>query len=289
VIRAARNSAVARGAGARVRLDPATGAIRAEALEVIGTWHFEGRGETVRGAFGVDGVNVGAVYVEDGFVGNAIAFPRGSRAHVDIPVQQYSIYDLSAGFRLECAVRLDSAGGGRVLHVGETIGLDVTDAGGLRAWFVPRITDANGRDSKGGREIFSLPAGVLPPGVWKRVAVEYDRARFRVAIDGVWIDPEEPSDETAPVWSIDSPLVLGDSQSSFVGALDCLVLSAVGASEESRLPETVRFDPGVPAEIRFDSGGNLDRELHREPLSIDLVYEDGRTASVRVGMYGTVE
>jgi prepilin-type N-terminal cleavage/methylation domain-containing protein len=56
VVRAARNSAVARNAPASVRLDAKDGWIRARAAEqVVGTWHFEG--ERDGGAFDLTGDN----------------------------------------------------------------------------------------------------------------------------------------------------------------------------------------------------------------------------------------
>lgn len=289
VIRAARNSAVARGAGARVRLDPNTGTLRAEALEVIGTWHFESGSEMLRGAFQLDGANFGAEYVDDGFVGRALTLPRGAHARAEVPVHQYSSFDLSDGFRIECALRLEADGGGRVLQLGETIGLDVTGAGGVRAWFYPLAKDATGKEVRGGKLVYAAPAGTLGIGRWTRVAFEYDRRRLALGIDGVELEPEEPVLETLPVWHIAAPLVIGDRQAGFVGSIDSLVISAVAASEEIALPESVRFDPGVPSEIRFDAGGNLDRAAHREPLSVGIVYEDARTAVIRVGMYGNVE
>lgn len=290
VIRAARNSAVARGAGARVRLDPNLGTIRAEALEVVGTWHFEGSGEVVRGAFEIDGTNLGAAYVDDGFVGRALGFQRGGRARVEIPLQLYSAYDFEQGFRVEFALRLEGSGGGRVLRIGETIGIDATDAGGLKCWFVPKVLDSTGREMKGGRISFEVPSGALASGVWRRVAFEYDRRALAVELDGVVVELEDEAPrEGAPVWSIDAPLTIGDPQSGFNGSIDSLVLSAVAASEETQLPEAVRFDPSAPPEVRFDAGGNLDRSVHREPVVITLIYADGKTYPVRIGMYGTVE
>jgi len=97
------------------------------------------------------------------------------------------------------------------------------------------------------------------------------------------------AEEQAPVWSVDGALKIGDAQSGFAGAIDALVISAVSAGAEVRLPEGVRFAPDVPKEIRFDSGGNLEREVHADPVVIGLVYQDGTTATVRVGLYGTVE
>lgn len=289
VLRAARNSSVARGALARVRIDPINGVMRAEAMEVIGTWHFEDQGESMRGAFGLDGALLGAVHVDDGFVGRALAFPRGARSRAVVPVHQYSLYDLSDGFRIEFCLRPEANGGGAVLRLGDAIGVDVSDAGAVAAWFVPKTIDATGKDMKGGRVTYRAPAGTATLGAWTRIAFEYDRKAVTLHVNGVALDPEEPALETLPVWSINDPLVLSGGEAGFVGAIDALVISAVAASEEIELPEGVRFDPGVPAEIRFDADGSLDRAVHREPVVVRLIYEDGRDYPIRVGMYGTVE
>jgi hypothetical protein len=111
-----------------------------------------------------------------------------------------------------------------------------------------------------------------------------------VELDGVRIEStEELMPDGAPVWRIESPLVLGDTQRGFTGAIDALRLSAVTASETARLPENVEFAVDVPKQLCFDAGGNLDRGVHREPAIVTLVYQDGRTAAIRVGLYGTVE
>jgi len=51
----------------------------AEAMEVIGTWHFESE-PVLEGAFELDGTNGGGVLVDDGFLGRALSFPAGARA-----------------------------------------------------------------------------------------------------------------------------------------------------------------------------------------------------------------
>jgi hypothetical protein len=273
-----------------VRIEPASGVISAEALEVIGTWRFEEGGEEVRGAFDLRGPIVGCGHVDDGYLGKALGFPPGRRIFAEVPVQQDPAYDFAQGFRVECSVRLAASGGGRVLRLGESIGIDVTDSGSVRAWFVPVAHDSSGTAVKGGRLVSPTPPATLRAGEWRRIAVEYDRRRFTVSVDGRTIEPEDGwVEETETVWPIGGPLVLGDVESSFQGDLDDLVISAVTASDSIALPEGVVFDPGSSGEIRFDAGGNLDRAVHPDPREIRLVYEDGRTATIRVGLYGTVE
>jgi prepilin-type N-terminal cleavage/methylation domain-containing protein len=290
VVRAARNSAVARGAGSRVRIDPATGVISAEALEVIGTWRFEGSGEEVRGAFDLRGPLTRCKFVDEGFIGRSLSFPPGRGVFAEIPVHRESPYDFREGFRIECAVRMAPSGGGRVLRLGESIGLDVGDSGTVRAWFFPEALDATAKPIKGGLQVSAAPGGTLRSGEWSRIEVEYDRRRFTIRVDGRTIEPEDGwVEEVAPVWPIGGPLVLGDADQSFTGELDDLVISAVGASDAIALPEGVRFDPASGGEIRFDAGGHLDRAVHSQAREIRIVYQDGGTATVRVGLYGTVE
>ncbi len=290
VIRSARNSAVARGAPARVVIDREQRTIRADAFEVVGTWHFEGGTEVVRGAFEIDGTNQGALIVDDGFTGRALAFQPGSRGRAEIPVHLYSAYDLTEGFRLEFALRLDGQSGGRVLRIGESVGVDVSAAGAMRVWFVPRGKDSTGGELKGGKATLEAAAGTFPPGRWRRVSAHYDRRGLALEVDGVRIEPPADTEpETAPVWRIDGPLVIGDAQGGFTGSIDALVLSAIGASESARLPDGVEFSKGTPAQIVFDGGGNLDRAVHREPVRFALEQVEGRTYPIVVGLYGTVE
>jgi len=285
-IRSARNSALARGAGAHVSIDPNEGLMVAEAMSVIGTWHFESQ-PTLLGAFELDGAAAGTVLVDDGFVGKALAFPQGARATASVAVQDDPSFDLSQGFRIEFALRVDENGGGRVLRVGDTIAVDVGGSGVVRAWFVPEVVDDIGRPMKGGKIVVESPSSHVEPNQWRRVALDYDRRRFLLEIDGVEVAREAVE---APVWTIDEALRLGDDRSGFIGAIDALVISAVSASEEVRLPEGVRFAPDSPAMIRFDAGGSLDREEHDEELEVRLLFEkDASVRVVRIGMYGTVE
>jgi hypothetical protein len=107
VVRAAHNSAVARNAPARVRIDVPTGTMRAEAMAVIGTWHFES--ERLEGAFEINGVLESGSIVDDGYIGRALTFSptAGRTPAAEFPVHQDASYDLSLGFAIECVVRVD--------------------------------------------------------------------------------------------------------------------------------------------------------------------------------------
>lgn len=283
VIRAARNSAVARAAPARVRIDRAAGTITAEAMSVIGTWHFER--ESLAGAFDLDGRLGGAVLIDDGYMGRglSLALSRGAFARFD--VERDPSFDLREGFALDCAVRLESQDAGRILGLGGVVGLSLEEAGTLRAWFVPEVAGQTGEPRAGGRIFVDSAPGALGVGAWRRVRFEYDRRVARLFVDGV---EAARTDETMPAWRLQGPLIVGDQQAAFAGALDALVIAAVTASETAALPGTVTFGADAPAEIRFDARGHLDREVHKAPVQFGLVLEGGERAAVDVGLYGTV-
>jgi prepilin-type N-terminal cleavage/methylation domain-containing protein len=282
VIRSARNSAVARGAPARVRLDP-SGTITAEAMEVVGTWHFEG---DLVGAFGFRGVNSGGVYVDDGWIGRALSFAGQGGSYAEFPVGAAASWDFSEGFAIECAVRLEQPGAGHLLDLGGAIGLDVTENLAPRAWLRPFVTDTTGTERAGGKFAVEGPAGALVGSDWHRVRFEYDRRTARLLVDNVEVAREELE---LPVWSLEGPLVLADSQRGFPGSIDNLIVSAVAASESVELPEGTAFSADAPALVRFDAGGHLDREVHSEPVEFHLEFDDGDRIRLRIGMYGTVE
>lgn len=283
VIRAARNSAVARSAPARVRFDRESGAITAEAMSVIGTWHFEN--ERLAGAFDLDGRLGGAVIIEDGYIGSALSLALSRASYAQFDVDRDASFDLREGFAVDCAVRLAGLTPGRVLSLGGAAGLSIEDQSVLRAWFVPEVVSSTGEPRGGGRIFLESVPGALPVGEWCRVRFEYDRRVARLFVEGVEVARTE---EVEPVWRLQGPLMIGDLQGSFSGAIDVLVISAVAASETAQLPKGVSFGPGVPAEVLFDARGHLDREVHSGPVAFELTFADGSSAPVAVGMYGTV-
>jgi hypothetical protein len=282
VVRSAQNSAIARQSPARVRIDPEAGTIVAESLQVIGTWHFEGR--EIEGAFLLDGGHRNCQFVEDGFLGHALSF-GSTDGFAEIPVQHDPAYDFREGFAIDVAVRKDGRGGGRFLRFGKTAGIDIGARGEIRGWFLSRIEE-EGRAIPGNPVRVETDEGVLPDGRWTRVRLEYDRRRLALFVDGMAV---EETPETAPVWRIDEALVLSDPDRPFPGCIDSLVVSAVAADEVAELPETVRFLPDTIREIHFDAGGALDRAFHPDPVFVTVLFEDGAMESVAVGVYGTVE
>jgi prepilin-type N-terminal cleavage/methylation domain-containing protein len=285
VIRAARNWAVAREAGARVRIDRAAGRIQAFGLSVVGTWHFEAL--PITGAFGQEGTLLGGELIEDGFTGRALSFVgQPSRSRVEIPAQVDPAFDLARGFSVACAVRVQGDEGGELLQIGDSVGLGVAQGGGVQAWIAPEVVGEDGEPRRGGRVSVATPAGLLRPGRWAQVELQYDRRALRLIVDGA---PVARADEDARVWRLEGPLVLSPTSAPFPGAVDALVVAAVAGDEARDLPKGVTFDPATPAEIVFDAGGGLDREVHREPVRLGLEFDDGRKERIVVNLYGTVE
>ena len=285
VIRSARNSALASASPALVRLDPSENTISAQGMAVIGTWHFES--ERMRGGRQLDGLIEGGLIVADGFTGSALSFEGsapGARASVDI--QSDPGFDVTDGFSIQCALRLDGERGGRVLSVGGVVGLDLSDLGVVRAWMRPVAADERGLPIPGGTVVIVSEAGMVRAGAWSRVRLEYDRRFLRLFVDGVEVLRDERQE---PVWRISEPLMIGDRRRTFEGSIDNLVIAAVVASEVVDLPEGCTFPSDVPALIAFNAEGHLDREVHSEPVSFYVDFEDGRRNLIRVGMYGTVE
>jgi len=287
-LRSAENFSVARSAPARVRLDPKTGTIRTEGMLVVGTWQFET--DPIRGAFGLEGSMLGGHLVDDGFQGKALSFVgEPPRSRVEIPVQGNPAWNLADGFSLRCALRPHGAageGGGAVLALGESLGLETTGSGAVRAWIAAEVHDDRGEIRRGGRIPVESPPGTLIPERWSVVELQYDRRALRLLVDGVLAAEDE---EDAPVWRVDGPLVLSPSNTAWPGAIDALVVAAIGAREESRLPRGAAFAPPTPAEIRFSPGGGLDRDVHSGPVLVSVALEDGRSFPVRVNLFGTVE
>ncbi len=290
-LRSAQNFAVARSAPSRVRFDAAHGTIVADGMLVVGTWHFESFPPT--GAFGIDGAAQGGHLVDDGFQGKALSFAgEPARSHVEFPVQDLSSWNLREGFQLRCALRPTSSrdgqgGGGAVLALGETLGIETTAAGGLRAWFAPEVREEDASTVRRGARIpIDAPPETLLPDRWMVVELQYDRARFRLLVDGAEAGSIE---ESSPVSRVDAPLVLSPGNRAWPGAIDNLSVSAASARDESRLPKHARFAAGTPAEIRFAPGGGLDRAAHKGPVQLALEFDDGRRSPIVVSLFGTVE
>lgn len=290
ILRAARNSALARAGSAQVLFDREAGTLAAHGMEVIGTWHFEGRLAGAHQASGASGASSGATFTDLGFIGQGLAV--GGAAFVEYPVQFDPAWDFEQGFTLDCAVRVDQPGDLMAIDVGGCIGLILSSDLGARGWFVPRVADEaagagdEGPGRPGGNVSLNLEPGALEQGRWHRLRLEYDRRVFALSVDGVPLARELLD---APVWRMQGPLRLGAERSGGAASLDNLVVSAVAVSESVLLPEGVSFSEQVPAVVRFGPSGHLDRELHTRAVEFALDFDDGERVPLRIGLYGTVE
>lgn len=285
-LRSANNWATARQAPSRVRIDPATGRIVAEGLQVVGTWHFEK--EPPKGAFGLDGRLLGAELTEDGFIGKALRLSRDvPGARYEVPVQTDPAFALDTGFQIQVALRPDGEQRGRLLALGGSIEVEVTDELGLRCTVATqRPGDAGAGRVDAGRAVLATADAILEPEQWSRVLISYDRSRFCVLVEGIevaWIAEEG---YVAPV---DSAMVVGGGQRPWSGSVDNLVISAVGAEEEVFLPRGAYFPSNTPKEIVFAAGGGLDRSVHPAPVEVVVEFDGRMSDVVRVNLYGTVE
>ncbi len=286
-LRTAHNTAIARSAPARVRLDRTTGSLVTTGALVIGTWHFEDR--EYRGVDGMDGVLVGwdEALVQDGYMGRALSFahaPQGAR--VEVPVEADPAYDFRQGFFIELALRPDEHSSAQLLKVGDAFEARVTSDGGVSATFYQRTLDAAQEARRGGAVSVESGPGLLHAGRWTVLRFLYDRRSFRILADGVQVAATYTD---VAVWDIRSPLVLGGGTRPLQGALDALVIAVFSGEERAILPGGVLFTEDCPPVVEFVAGGALDPAVHSGPVTIGLEFADGRREDILVGLYGTVE
>lgn len=281
VIRAARNSALARSGSAQVLIDREAGTLTARASEVVGTWHFEDR---LAGAREAAGASSGTTFTDAGFIGSGLAV--GGGAFAEFPVQNDPSWEFEHGFAIECAVRVDEPGRLALADLGGAVGITLSGDLGARGWFVPSVASESGPDRAGGLVAIDLEPGTLRQGRWHRLRFEYDRRVLRLSVDGV---PRVRADHDTRVWRMDGPLRIGAERDSGAASLDSLVVSAVAVSESVRLPVGVKFSEDAPAVLRFGPSGHLDRSLHPRAVDFAIDFDGGQRTPLRVGLYGTVE
>ena len=283
-LRSANNWAVARRAPARVAFDSKTNTIHAEGLAVIGTWHFET--SPPRGAFALNGSYQGVDIVDDGYLGMALDLEGAEEGgNYSVPVHASSTYDLSSGFQVAFSAKPVGKGTGRVLAIGETLGVELTSNGAIKAWFYGERREENSVVTPSGKVLAETSPGLLRIGSWSRVLVSYDRRELAIFVEGV---PAAQTSDEAFVIKVSGPLVVGAPRRQWPGRIDSLVISAVAANEVIDLPEGVSFAETAPKQVVFAAGGGLDRRIHSEPVRFALDMEDGTSEQIEVGVYGTV-
>jgi prepilin-type N-terminal cleavage/methylation domain-containing protein len=288
VLRQAQQSAVARRAPAAVRIDPAEGTLVAESLEVAGTWHFAS--SALAGGRGIDALPLdfpGDYLTDDGYTGKALDLARGERrSRVQIELGEDPLLDPRRGFALDVALRPETLSTTKLIDIGKVVQLTVRVDGGLDGRIVPRRVDDVGREVAAAPIVVRSAPGALRPGRWTRVTLAYDRRELTLSADGILLVSRG---EDRELWDLTAPLVLGDAQQGWRGALDQLVLATVRAADEYRLPPSVRFDARTPKLVRFVAGGSLDPALHAGTIQFGLEFDEGGKDEVVVNLFGTIE
>ena len=284
-LRSANNWAVARRAPARVTFDAETNTIHAEGLDVIGTWHFES--VPPRGAFGLNGSMDNIDLVPDGYIGKALDLENAvAGGGYFVPVHTSPTFDLSSGFQIAFAAMPTGTGSGKVLSIGESVGVELTTQGAVKAYFMGERRDETGNVTPTGKVQAETAAGLLRVGSWSRILVSYDQSELTIFVEGV---PAARTEDEAWVVKVESPLVVGGERRQWPGRIDSLVISAVAAEEEIELPEGVSFAETAPKEVVFAAGGGLDRRVHSETVRFSLEFADSTNELIEVGVYGTVQ
>ncbi len=291
VLRAAANQAVSHEASCAVSFDQAAGIMYPSELRVVGTWHFEDT--NLNGAFGLNGSGQGMRIVDDGYIGKAISL-QASGVEANFAVKRDPAFDLTEGFVVEIALRDPIGKGGRVLHIGHMVGIDLESGGVVRGWIAPDFESSSQgvetTESQAARAthlfVESRPGTVLP-GEWLRGRLEYDRTKLVLSVDGVKVQELESD---AAVRELVGDLGLSSKErTGFRGDVDKLVVSAISAMEPVLLGDDAVFTQQTPKRVVFHGGGGLDPAVHNQPVEIGIESIDGQRGTVKVGILGTVE
>jgi|FLOH01.1.fsa_nt_gi prepilin-type N-terminal cleavage/methylation domain-containing protein len=295
-LRAAATQAVSHEATCSVAFHREQGIMYPAELRVVGTWHFED--SSLVGAFGLNGLGTGVRVIDEGFIGKALSFAQsGSQAL--FAIEQDPAFDLSEGFVVEIAVKDPEGKGGRVLHIGHMVGIDLTPEGAVRGWFAPDFSESSLlgsvpskvlTDSSANRAthlFVETESGAVFPDEWVRLRLEYDRSKLSLSIDGA---PMSVLECEAPVRELVGVLGLSTTdRDGFRGEVDKLVVAAVSALEPIQLDDGAIFQSKTPKRVVFHGGGGLDPTVHSGPVEVGVEFVDGTTKTITVGILGTVE
>ncbi len=287
-LRQTRNTAIERGAPARVLIDHSRMAVRTEAFTVAGTWRFED--QTLAGARGVNGIAdgfPGAFLANDGYVGKALDLNLGSRgAKVQIDLSSDPIFNVAKGFRLSATLRPEDFVDADVVNLGKVVRIKARSDGAVAFELTTQRDDGLGQPVKGETITLQSGGGVLEPGHWTQIELRYDRRRVVALADGV---PVAERAESRPIWRLEGGLVLGGGRRRFAGCVDDLVLSVITTGDEVVLPKSAEFLANGPKEVRFDESGALDPVFHAGPVAIELLFDDSLKEMITVRALGTVD
>jgi len=269
LVRKTRNFSVSGGGPAVVHVDREQRLLRGSGNQPVGMWHFE----DARGAFGRDAEIQGGEIVPDGRFGKGVRL-RGA-GYVDLG--RSPEYDDREGILVETWVRPDESGRFVFLEKGRAFRLGTDTEGRLEG----RIAVGIGDDVT---LVASADEGI-PAGRWTRVGLLYDRYRFQLVRDGRAVATEAESRPLRP--DRRAPLTLGSPRASFTGTLDEARIFRMVPGEDYVLPEGMQLDESGPKMLVFRTGGALDPEVHRGPVTLRLLSGE-RSDEITVGVLGMI-
>ncbi|MBL8896788.1 MAG: prepilin-type N-terminal cleavage/methylation domain-containing protein [Planctomycetes bacterium] len=322
LLRAAREQAVTTQLPARLELDAVRGRAMGYHFLDIGQWHFEsplekgwtadpqGSPPTNAGPFwGFDsgaGIEVQASGVRaepsGGAPGGYAALESGGR--LVMPLAGRRAFQTDDGFGVALSARLAEGASGRLALRPRTFELALTRRGGLtgRVFLASRSEeDEQGRSASRAAGDLSLKSGpgVVVPGRWTRLELDFDGRVARLLVDGRVVAREILSAPARLAVNDGSDLLIGEGMSQ-AWDLDDLTLRRIASIGPVELPEGLAFSElrgdatsATEISIHFASDGSLDPLLHRRPVRVALFEDEGegrgRKRTFVIGLLGAVQ
>jgi prepilin-type N-terminal cleavage/methylation domain-containing protein len=322
LLRAVREQAVSTQAPARLELDAARGRATGYHFLDIGQWHFEssldkswpadpqGSPPPTAGPFwGFDSgaaieLQASAVRAESngGAPGGFAAFENGGR--LVYPLAGRRAFQTDDGFGIALSARLPEGASGRLALRPRTFELALSRRGGLsgRVFLASRAgDDEEGRTASRPAGEISLTSGpgVVVPGRWTRLELDFDGRVARLLVDGRVVAREILSAPARLAVNDGSDLLIGEGLST-AWDLDDLELRRIASIGPVDLPEGLGFSelrgdaaPATEISIHFAADGSLDPLFHRRPVRVALREEEGegreRRRAFVIGLLGAVQ
>ncbi len=284
-LRLSQRSAAVLGTPARVEMRG--GAIHAQVMRPVGTWHFED--QSLMGAQELEAVWLGASeppFISNGFEGQGFDLQAGAPGVLEISVATEPAFDWSDGFSIRCALRVERWQDAILMQLGQGMVVALSSHGALGVEFRAVTTDEAGRESRGPRVAVQTETGVMTPDRWKRVEIVYDRHSLRILVDGI---ERVRRVEMARVWVGKPSILLSNKTRPFPGAVDRLVFHAQEILPSKPLPGGAIFLKDSPTEVVFAPGGGLDPLHHPAELRIGWDLGEGEQEFLSIGLQGNTE
>lgn len=286
----------------REQSDDASGAlvVSAAVARPVLTHNFEMLDSTSRGyTVDIDGeVEIDA----NGYMGNCARF--GARGRLVFDPQ--SAFAMTEGLRIDIQVQPGTGAGTMTILEGEGA-YELQLAKGTRSDGYDVVLDLDlkeaGRSgrSAGLRTRFQTKGGpVRADGSWTRLEVSYNGVDASIRIDGIEHAPSRPATATSgAIRRMSVPaggavkLVLGGTDTPYVGLMDTLVLGGVfrSADADRDLYGLRLVRPQAPLRVIYRNG-RLDPAEHSGDVVLllqETTNPDGPMVEFRLGLYGTVD